>query len=581
MTQSNVVAALEEIAILLELRGENEFRYRAYSNAARTIAQLDADFAALVTSGQLSTVRGLGAALAEKVTTLVTTGQLPYLDDLRANTPRGLLAMLRVPGLGPKKARALHDALSIVDLTALEVACLDGQVTKVKGFGAKTAAKILDGVRFLTAGGDRVRFDKAYRIGAALLDYVSATPGVARAELAGSLRRCQETVKDIDIVVATADPESAVAAFVSLPEVTQITGRGPTKASVIVELHSGTGRIVIAGDLRAVTPEQYPFALVHFTGSKAHNIRLRQRAIERGLSLNEYELVGVDGPVPCADEAAVYAALGFAYIPPEMREDAGEIEAASVGPLPPLVKSSDIRGIFHNHSTWSDGAASIEEMATAARDLGYEYYGVADHSQSLSVANGLTPDRVRAQWAEVDALNRTMSDIRILKGTECDILGDGTLDFPDELLAGFDYVVASVHSLFGLSEAEQTSRVCRALSHPAVTMLGHATGRLLLRRAGYKIDLEQVIRAAADHGKMIEINAQPDRLDLDWVHSKRAKALGVPLVINPDGHTPPDLEKVPFGVNVARRAGLTVADVFNTLGPDEVVNELASRRKRR
>ena len=564
MTQADVARALDEIGVLLQLAGENDFRTRAYTSAARTVEQLDADLGGLVAAGSLGTVRGLGPALVDKITTLVTTGRLPYLEALRAKTPPGLLAMLQVPGLGPKKAKALYDALAIDGLPALEAACLDGRVERVKGFGAKTAANILEGVRFLAKAGGQVRFDKAVALAAGLLDRLRHVPGVTAAEVCGSVRRRAETVKDIDLLVATPDPAAVTAAFVGSPEVVQVVGTGPTKSSVVARVPYKTSHVTLAADLRVVTPAQFPFALLHFTGSKAHNVRLRQRAADRDLVLNEYELRADAGPVPCATEADIYAELGLTWIPPELREDAGEIEKAEAGPLPDLVTPGDIRGVFHNHTTASDGSATLQDMALAAGALGYTYFGVGDHSQSLTVANGLTPARVRAQWAEIDGLNARLTGVRVLKGTECDILADGSLDFPDDLLAGFDYVVVSVHSLFHLPEPEQTARVCKALAHPAATMLGHATGRLLLRRDGYKIDLDAVIRAAAAHGKMIEINAQPDRLDLDWRHARRAKTAGVPLVINPDAHSPDDLAKVPFGVNVARKAGLTPADVFNT-----------------
>lgn len=331
-------------------------------------------------------------------------------------------------------------------------------------------------------------------------------------------------------------------------------------------------------DLRVVTDQQFPFAVVYFTGSKEHNIRLRQRAIDRGLSLNEYALSGADREVPCVDEAAVYKSLDLDWIPPELREDTGEVEAAGKHQLPALIQPADIRGVFHNHTTYSDGTASLETMALAAKALGWEYFGVGDHSQSLNVANGLTPERVREQWAEIDRLNSKLEGVRILKGTECDILLDGQLDYDDELLAGFDYVVVSVHTHFQLGEAEQTDRICTALRNPYTTMLGHATGRLLLRRQGYKLDLERILRTAAEHGKMIEINAQPSRLDLDWTAVRRAKALGVMIVINPDAHTPAELGFTPFGVDVARRGWLRKEDVLNTRPLAEVMLELARRK---
>ncbi len=579
MTKDEVAASLDEIGTLLELQGESPFRTNAYHNGARAVQQLDGDLKQLVAEGKLVGVRGIGDALREKITTLVNTGKLPYLEDLRAKTPPGLVEMLRLPGVGPKKIKLLHDTLHIDTIAKLQAACEAGEIAKLKGFGAKSQEKILEGIRFLGTVGNRVLFAEAYPLGLALLEQIRKMPGVTAAELGGSLRRRRDTVKDIDIVAAAPDPSPIMDAFVKLPEVMQIVGKGPTKSSIVAGYSTSHGtRIVLNADLRVVTAEQFPFAVVYFTGSKEHNIRLRQRAIERGLSLNEYALAGENRSVPCSDEADVYRALDLEMVPPEMREDTGEIELAEKGPPPKLLEPGDIRGVFHNHTLASDGTASLEDMAKAAKSLGYEFFGVADHSRSLTVANGLTPERVREQWAEADQLNRKLKGIRILKGTECDILLDGSLDFDDETLAGFDYVVASVHSHFGLSEDDQTERICKALSHPAVTMLGHATGRLLLRRDGYKVNIEKVLQAAAKHGKMIEINAQPSRLDLDWTHVKRAKSLGIPLVINPDAHSTAELALVPFGVNVARRGWLTKSDVFNTRPVKEILAELEKRK---
>jgi DNA polymerase (family 10) len=399
-------------------------------------------------------------------------------------------------------------------------------------------------------------------------------PGVKRAELCGSIRRRRETAKDIDIVAAAKDAGPIMKAFTSLPQVMQVIGHGDTKSSVVAQMTTGGEKVVLNADLRVVNDTQFPFAVAYLTGSKAHNIRLRQRALDRGWSLNEYGL----SDVKCKTEEDIYKALGFDFVPPELREDTGEVEAAEAHKLPILVEQSQIRGVFHNHTKASDGRATLEEMALAAKALGFEFFGVGDHSKSLTVANGLTPERVKAQWAEADALNKKLKGITIFKGTECDILPDGTMDFDDDLLAGFDYVVASVHSHFNLTLVEQTKRVCRALSNPHVTMLGHATGRLLLRRDGYKIDLEEVIKTAAKHGKMIEINAQPDRLDLDWTYVKRAKAMGVTLVINPDAHSTPELSLYEYGVQVARRGWLTKDDVFNTRNAKDVAKEFAKRK---
>jgi DNA polymerase (family 10) len=579
MTKDEVAAALEEIGTLLELKGESSFRARAYHNGARAVSQYSGDLKQLVAAGKLGELDRIGDTLQDKISALVTTGRLKFLDDLRASLPAGLIQLLRVPGLGPKKAKTLFDELGIDSIDKLRSAAEAGEVARLKGFGEKTQQRILEGVQFLGTVGERVLFSRAYPLGLALLDRLKALPGVIRAELCGSLRRRRETAKDIDILLSSADPQPIMDAFVAFPEVMQVIAHGPTKSSVVAQLWLGRTRVVLNADLRIVEDWQFPYGVVHFTGNKDHNVRLRQRAIERGFSLSEYGLTGKNGLVNCKGEADVYKALDLEWVPPEMREDTGEIGLSERGEVPTLIELADLRGVFHNHTTASDGTASLEEMARAAKEQGFEYFGVGDHSKSLTVANGLTPERVRAQWAEADALNKKLKGVRVLKGTECDILQDGTLDFPDDLLAGFDYVVASVHSHFGLTEEEQTARVCKALSHPAVTWLGHATGRLLLRRQGYKLDIEKVLQTAAEHGKMIEINAQPDRLDLDWTHVKRAKELGIPLVINPDAHSPGELGYVAYGVNVARRGWLTAADVFNTRPLAEVTKDLERRKK--
>lgn len=578
MTKDDVADALEEIGTLLELKGENSFRTNAYHNGARAVRQLDGDLSELVQQGRLEEARGIGDALRDKITTLVTTGRLPYLEDLRRQVPVGMVEMLRLPGVGAKKVIALHDQLGIDSIDRLKAACEAGEVAKLKGFGEKTQQRILDGITFLGQVGKRVRIDLALSLGEALLVRVRTFPGVLRSELCGSLRRRRETVADIDMLVSSPDAAPIMEAFVKLPEVVQVLGQGPTKSSILATMHVEGEKVTLQADLRVVTDEEFPFALHYFTGSKAHNIRMRQRAIDRGWSLNEYSLGDDDKLIPCTTEAEIFAALGLEYIPPELREDTGEIESAEANKLPALVTNEDIRGVFHNHSTYSDGGATIEDMALAAKALGFEYFGIGDHSQSLTVARGMPPGIVRKQWAEIDALNKRLTGIRVLKGIESDILADGSLDYDDDLLAGFDYVVGSVHSLFGMPEAEMTARVCRALAHPRLTMLGHATGRLLLKRDGYKINLDEVLKAAARHGKMIEINAQPSRLDLDWVYVKRAKAMGIPIVINPDAHSPGELALYRYGVDVARRGWLGKADVFNTRGLNDVMAELGRQK---
>ncbi len=580
MDKNEVAIILDEIAVLLELQGENPFRCNAYARAARTLGQLEQNLADVIAKNELDQVPGIGETLRDKIVELVATGHLPFYEDLKAKTPPGLLTMLRLPGIGPKKVKALYDLLGIDDLEKLKASCDADKVAALKGFGVKTQAKILEGLAFLGQMGDRVRIDQALVIAEALVMEMTKCPGVERLEVCGSLRRRRETIKDIDLLISSDKPAPIMAAFVKLPEVQKIIGQGETKSSIVVAgMDPQGGRVMMNADLRVVTKRQFPFALNYFTGSKEHNVAMRQRAIQYGLKLNEYELVGEKKNIACKEEADLYKALDLDYVPPELREDTGEIEAAAGHRLPQLIETDDLQGCFHNHSTWSDGKASLEQMAEAAKKLGYKYFGIGDHSQSLNIANGLDAKRVREQIKEIDALNSKLKGIHIFKGTECDILGDGSLDFSDEVLDEFDYVVASVHTLFNQTQEEMTKRIIKAISNPRVTMLGHATGRLILRRDGYKVDLEAVLQAAAKHGTMVEINANPHRLDLDWIHCKRAKALGVKLVINPDAHNTEDIALTKYGIDVARRGWLEKGDVFNTRSLKEVTKVLQEKRK--
>jgi DNA polymerase (family 10) len=574
MTKEQVAAILSEIGTLLELQGESSFRSNSYHNGARALEQFEGDFDALVARKEVGTIRGIGESLRDKIMTLMTTGRLQYYEDLKAKVPVGLLEMLRVQGLGPKKVKALYDELKIDDLAKLKAACDAGEVATLKGFGEKTQQKILEGLAFLNEVGGRVRIDQAEAMAQRLLDGLRGAPGVIRMESCGSLRRRRETIRDIDIVVSAPDAGPIMDHFVKLPGVKSIIGKGDTKSSVIVS----DGSVTMNADLRVIPDEQFASTLVYFTGSKDHNIRLRARAQERGLRLNEYGYTG--GPTKTLKtEADLYRVLDLDYVPPEMREDTGEVDAAEKHALPELVELADIQGIFHNHTQYSDGAATVEQMALAAKKLGLKYLGFGDHSPSLTIANGLSPERVKQVQAEIDAVGKHLKGIRLFKGTEVDILADGSLDYDDEVLATFDYVVASVHAHMKMSREDMTARIIKAVRHPMVTMLGHATGRLLLKREGYDVDLQAVLRAAAESGTMVEINAHPVRLDLDWIHCKRAKSLGVKLVINPDAHSTDELSLYRFGVDVARRGWLTKADVFNTLSAAEVAKVFAKGKK--
>ena len=582
MNKDQVAAVLEEIGTLLALKGENTFRCQAYHNAARTIQQMTDDLATVVATGRLGEVPGIGETLQEKITSLVTVGRLPFYEDLRQNTPPGLLEMLRLPGMGPKKVRALYEQLGIDDLPKLKEACLAGKVAALKGFGAKTQQRILDGLQFLDQVGQRVRIDEAEWLAQALLDGLKGCSGVVRMGVCGSLRRRKETIQDIDILISAKDAGPIMDCFVTLPGVKEVIAHGETKSSVVVDRGLlGEKPLRMNADLRIVRDDQFPFALHYFTGSKEHNVAIRSRAQQYGLKLNEYELAGSKQKVRCREEADIFRALDLDYIPPELREMTGEIEAADKHELPQLIDLADVRGTFHCHSTWSDGAAGIEEMARAAQKLGLTYLGLGDHSQSLTVANGLSPERVKKQHQEIDKLNEKLKGIHLFKGIECDILADGSLDYDDETLDRFDYVVASVHTHFNQTEPEMTARIIRAIRHPQVTMLGHATGRLLLRRESYKVNVEQVLQAAAATGTLVEINAHPMRLDIDWLQVKRAKALGVKMVINPDAHNTAENGYIRYGVDVARRGWLEKKNVVNSHTLIQVTSALQETKKKR
>lgn len=580
MDKYQVATILHEIGTLLELQGENSFKCNAYHAAARTIEQLETELSDLITDGKLGELPGIGDALKLKITTLATTGSLSYYDELRQKFPSGLFEVLRVPGLGPKKAKALWEQLGVDTVEKLKAVCDAGTVAGLKGFGEKTQAKILEGLQFLTVAGNRVRLDQALPLGLNIVEALKKLPEVQRIELCGSLRRRRETIKDIDVLVSSKNAAAVMEHFVALPGVTQVVGQGDTKSSVVLDVGTPAHPCLINCDLRVVSDEQFPFALHYFTGSKEHNIAVRGRAQDYGLRLNEYALTGNGKSIKAKDEADIFKALDLAYIPPELREDTGEISAALSGTLPKLIEHAEINGVFHNHTRYSDGEASLEDMAKAAKKLGFKFLGIADHSRSLTIANGLSIERVREQHAEIDALNARLKGFHVFKGTECDILADGSLDYPDDVLASFDYVVASVHTQFNQPKEQMTARIIRALRNPHVTMLGHATGRLLLKRDGYHVDLDAILQTAVKENKMIEINAQPMRLELDWVHCKRAKALGVMLVINPDAHSTAELGYFSYGVDVARRGWLEKTNVFNTRTVDEVKREFTARRKR-
>jgi DNA polymerase (family X) len=564
MNARDVASVLAEIGVLSELNGENAFRARAFASAARTLEGSDVDLPRLTREGQLTTLPGIGAGIAETIRELVETGRSTVYEELRTATPVGLFDVMRIPGLGPKRIRALHEALDVDSLESLEAAARDGRLAAVSGFGAKTAQKILDGIGFVREGMRRRRYPDARAAAERMLAWLRARPEVERAEIGGALRRCVEVVDAIDLVVATSGTDAVVRDFGALNGVEL---QPDPEGCATARLADG-----ITVRLHCVTPERWAAALLRSTGSDAHLAALDEHAAAHGVRLTR------DG----AEEADLYAALGLPWIAPELREGWGEVALAAAGALPRLVELADLRGTFHCHTTYSDGRATVAEMAEAAAARGWSYLGLADHSKSAAYAGGLSPERVREQQREIDAWNEAnrARAFRVFKGIESDILADGGLDYDDEVLASFDYVVGSVHSHFGMAEAEMTERIVRAVRNPHLTMLGHPTGRLLLTRAGYPLDVEAVLDAAAEHGVVVEINANPHRLDLDWRHLRYAAERGIRIAINPDAHAVGGLDDVLYGVNMARKGGLDARRILNTWTLDEVEAYLARRKAR-
>ncbi len=583
MDKNQVAQMLEEIAVLLELKeGSNIYEVRAYDNAARTIGALDGDIVEMAHEGRLKGVPGLGSTIIKRIEEAVDSGHIEFLDELRANTPSIKLAMMRIPGVGPKKINAIYNQLHVTSIDELEQACKDDRVARLPGFGKKTQDKILQGIAFLAQHADRVLYPLAERESERLCAALATLPEIVRLQVGGSIRRRRETVKDIDIVASVDDQASSEVRnaimdfFTGRPEVRSITGKGETKASVVL----GSG---LAADLRLVNDSRFPYTLHHFTGSREHHIALRRRALSMNMTINDYGLFKVrDGEeelVPCQNEADIYAALGMAYIEPELREDMGEIEAAIRGTLPVLVQESDLRGVLHTHTTASDGHNTLREMAEACLARGFSYLGITDHSQSVAYAHGLSVDDLRRQGEEIDRLNEEFAGrFRILKGTECDIMRDGSLDYDDSVLAELDFVIASIHSNFNLPPQEQTQRMLRAIANPYVDIIGHPTGRLLLEREGYKLDMEAVIEAASVRGTCIEINANPSRLDLDWRLVHRAREKGVKIPICPDAHTLAGLDDMRYGIGVARKGWLRAGDVLNTMDAEALLTFFRQRR---
>jgi DNA polymerase (family 10) len=565
MTNREIADTLKRIGDMLDILGENRFKVIAYRRAADNILGLGRDLRAYWQAGTLQELPGIGPAIADKIEEMLTTGRLEYYARLQDEVPAGVVSLLEIPDVGPKTAKLLWEGLGLQSVSDVEAAARSGRLRDLPGLGARSEAKILAGIEALHQRSGRIPLGSAWPVAVRLLaDLEAQEPRALKTAVAGSLRRMRSTIGDVDLLVASDTPAAVMRAFAGLPQVADVVLSGQTKTTV--RLHDG-----MQVDLRVLEPARWGAALQYFTGSQAHNVRLRELAQKQGLSLSEYGFKRADGSEHlCPEEEQVYEKLGLPWIPPELREDRGEIQAALVGELPPLIERPQIRGDLHAHSDWSDGAASLEEMAGAARALGYAYLLISDHTQSLGVAGGLNPEQVRAQRAEIDALNTRWEDFCLLQGCELEIRADGSLDFDDQVLASLDLVVASVHTSLRQDPEQITGRVLNALANPYVDIIGHPSGRLLGQREESAVDLEVVIQAAARTGTALEVNSIPARLDLDDAHVRRAVEVGVKIAVNSDAHHPDGLENLTYGLATARRGWATAADVLNTYTLEEL-----------
>ncbi len=572
MDRKDVAAALEEVAALLELTGENPFKIRAFSQAARTVSTLGTNLSELVADGRVADVKGIGKSIAGHITELVETEELKFLQELKASVPEGLLDMLRIPGLGPKKVKLLHQDLGITNIGQLEYACQENRLVTLKGFGAKTQANILKGIEKFKKYRHRFLWAEIEDTARELVRRLGACPEVMRVEPAGSFRRCKETIKDLDLVAAT-DAPKRVSEFLRDIDLVESQDAG-AETKFTFRLKFG-----LSCDLRLVPPAAFPFTWHHFTGSKEHNTAMRRLAKSQGLKMNEYGLFDANGSSRTAtDEVDVFGLLGLPFIPPELREGLGEVEAAQAGTLPELIRKKDIKGILHVHTDYSDGRLSIAEVTAICRQAGYEYLGLADHSRTAFYAGGLTLEDLERQYQDILKIREHNPGFGLFWGIESDILPDGSLDYPEEILARFDFIIASVHSHFSMPEKEMTARLIKAVQNPFATILGHPTGRLLLSREPYAVNLPAVLEAAAVSNTIVEINANPHRLDLDWREIRRARELGLKMVICPDAHSAEGMTHTRYGVQVARKGWLAPKDVLNCLPLDEMKQALKKRK---
>lgn len=567
---ADIAEQFDLVADLLEIQGANTFRVRAYRAAARSLRDLPYAVASMVESGQdLSELPGVGKDLADKIVEIVETGKLTQIEELQQEIPEGLVAVLAVAGLGPKRVKKLHETLGVVDLETLEAAAREGRIAGLAGFGEKTQERVLRELETRGSGERRVKRREAETVAEPLIEYLRQVSGVDKAIIAGSYRRKKETVGDLDILVTCAKDSPVIERFVAYDDVRDVLSHGQTRSTVV--LKNG-----LQVDLRVLEKACYGAALHYFTGSKDHSIRVRKRAIERGLKINEYGVFRGDDRVVCESEEEVYAQVGLPCFPPEIREDRGEIEAAENGTLPTLIELTNIKGNLHSHTKASDGAGTLRGMAEAAKAAGWEYLAITDHSKAVRIASGLDENRLARQIEEIDALNEELDGITLLKAIEVDILEDGTLDLSDEILARLDLRVCAIHSRFQLPREKQTERVLRAMDNTYFNILAHPTGRLIEAREGYQIDMERIIAHAKQSGCVLEVNAQPDRLDLNDVHCRMAKDAGVRLSIATDAHAPTQLHFMRYGVEQARRGWIAADDVVNTR-PLDALKRLITR----
>jgi DNA polymerase (family 10) len=566
-----VSTVLEEVALFLELKGENPFKVKAYSHAARTIEILEEDLGVTIREGRLKEIKGIGETLSQHITELVTMGRLQLLEDLKNSIPPGHLEMLKIPGLGPKKIKALHDRLNIKTVGELEYACLENRLVDLQGFGQKSQEKILLGIQQVKRYQGQYLYAEVIKPAREVLKKILSHHKVIRGDLAGSLRRKMEVVRNINLVLSTRRPQEVLSAFSKLPGVEGVQSNGKTGGPTF--LLSG-----VEVDLRITSDQTFPYALFCFTGSLAHRTSMLERAKGMGLQLSEEGLHRNGRSISCKEEEGIFNALGLDFIPPELRENRGEIEASEIHRLPRLVEEHDIKGIFHVHSSYSDGTNSIRKMAQASKDMGFSYIGFSDHSQSARYAGGLSRERLQKQWEEIDQLNQEMEGFTIFKGIESDILPDGSLDYEGSILKEFDFVIASVHSHFNMSREEMTQRVIKAVRNPYTTILAHPTGRLLLAREPYAIDMMRIIDEASRSGVAIELNAHPYRLDIDWRLCKYAKEKGVKIAISPDAHEEKGLKDIYYGVGIGRKGWLEPGDILNAMDFGEM-RAFLERRK--